>query len=250
MKEAQMRVAVAGGTGLVGGHVVRSLRQTGHEAVVISKSTGADAITGEGLRDALSGVNAVVDVTNTSSLEPDEVSTFFTTVTSNLLEAESELGVGHHVLLSIVGVDRGMSNPHYRAKRRQEQAVESATVPWTILRATQFFEFAEMVVGWTRDGDAAAVPPLLIQPAAATDVAAELARLATSEPLNDTTELGGPRREDLLDMTRRILTARGESLDLQPDWQIGPFDTDMAGDVLLPGPDAKITTTDLGTWLR
>jgi uncharacterized protein YbjT (DUF2867 family) len=245
-----MRVAVVGGTGLVGGHVVRSLTETGHDAVVISRSSGADAATGDGLRDALAGSDAVIDVTNTASLDLEQASAFFTTVTTNLLEAEADLGIDHHVLLSIVGVDRVRNNPHYAAKFQQEQAASSGTVPLSIVRATQFFEFPEMVLGWTRDGDTATVPPLLIQPAAAADVAAELALLATSSPLNAITELGGPRREDMVDMTRRILAARGDHVELEPSWQVGPFDTDMAGDVLLPSPDAKTTLTDLDTWLR
>ncbi len=244
-----MRVAVVGGTGLVGSNVVRSLAKDGHDPVSVSRSSGADAATGDGLREALSGAHAVVDVINTDSLDPAAASSFFTTVTRNLLELESELGIGHHLLLSIVGVDRGMKNPHYVAKRRQEQVVESGGVPWTILRATQFFEFAELVVGWTRTDDSATVPPLLIQPAAATEVAAVLAQLAVSQPLNAIVELGGPRREDLVDMTRRVLAARGESLDLRPAWTFGPFDTDMAGDVLLPGPNARTTATDLSGWL-
>lgn len=245
-----MRVAVVGGTGLVGRHVVRSLVNSGHDAAVVSRSSGVDAFTGNGLREALAGVHAVIDVINTTSLDPDEAASFFSTVTLNLLAAESELGIGHHVLLSIVGVDRGMANPHYVAKRRQEQAVDSGGVPWTILRSTQFFEFAEQVVGWTREGDTATVPPLLIQPAAAAEVADELVRLAVGAPRNATVELGGPRREDLVDMTRRVLAVRGEPLELRPTWRFGPFDTDMAGDVLLPGADATTTRTDLGAWLK
>jgi hypothetical protein len=156
----------------------------------------------------------VIDVTSTASTDEDEASEFFTTVTRNLMRAGEEVGVGHHVL-----------------------------------RATQFFEFAEMVVGWTRQGDTATVPPLLIEPAAARDIAAELADLAAGAPLNGTAEVAGPRREDFVDMTRRILTARGQHPTLEPAWGFGPFGTDTAGDVLLPDASVRTTSTDLDAWL-
>jgi uncharacterized protein YbjT (DUF2867 family) len=244
-----MRIAIVGGTGLVGGHLVQHLQDAGHEPVVIARSAGVDALTGDGLDKALAGVRSVVDVSNSTSMDVDELSNFFTTITTNLLRAERDAGVAHHVVLSIVGIDRVQHNPHFTAKLRQEHAAQAADLPVSILRATQFFEFAEQIVSWTRDGDTAVVPPLLIQPAAARDVAGVLADIATGPPQRGTSEVAGPRREDLVDLTRRILAARGQDLTLQPAWGFGPFHTDMAGDVLLPGPDARTTPTDLAAWL-
>ncbi|HEX5114671.1 MAG TPA: SDR family oxidoreductase [Pseudonocardiaceae bacterium] len=225
-----MKIAVAGGTGLVGRHLVGALRRNGHEPVVVARSTGADAVTGDGLVGALAGAQVVIDVTSTASTDADEASEFFTTVTKNLMRAEDEVGVGHHV-----------------GKLHQEEAAFGGPVPVSVLRATQFFEFAEMVVGWTRQGDIATVPPLLIQPASARDIAAELADLAAGAPMHGTVEVAGPRREDFVDLTRRILTARGQHLE--PAWGFGPFHTDMAGDVLLPDASGRTTPPDLDTWL-
>jgi uncharacterized protein YbjT (DUF2867 family) len=146
-----MRIAVAGGTGLVGGMTVRALERAGHEPVVISRSTGANTITGDGMDEALQGVEAVVDATSTNELEADATRAFFGTSTKNLLAAEERAGVGHHVVLSIVGVDRIPDNGHYAGKIRQEEVAEAGPVPVTILRATQFFEFGEQAIGWTRD---------------------------------------------------------------------------------------------------
>ena len=164
---ARMRIAVAGGTGLVGGMTVRALERAGHDPVVISRSTGANTITGDGLDEALQGVEAVVDASNTNELEADATRAFFGTSTKNLLAAEERAGVGHHVVLSIIGIDRVSGNGHYAGKLRQEEVAEAGPVPVTILRAAQFFEFAELVMGWMRDGDTITLPPLLLQPVAA-----------------------------------------------------------------------------------
>ena len=177
-----MRIAVAGGTGLVGGLTVRALERAGHDPVVISRSTGANTITGDGLDEALQGVEAVVDATSTNELEADATRAFFGTSTKNLLAAEERAGVGHHVVLSIVGVDLVPDNGHYAGKIRQEEVAEAGNVPVTILRATQFFEFAEQVIGWTRDGDTITLAPLLLQPVAAADVADALAEAAAGPP--------------------------------------------------------------------
>jgi hypothetical protein len=159
-----VRVAVVGGTGLAGGHAIEALKQAGHDPVAIARSTGVDVTTGAGLAAALAGVQAVIDVTNTPAIEPAEVRRFFTASTANLLDAGQRAGVRHHVLLSIVGIDRVAGTGHYAGKRRQEELVEAGPVPFTILRATQFFEFAEMVVGRTRHDGSAVVAPLLVQP--------------------------------------------------------------------------------------
>jgi uncharacterized protein YbjT (DUF2867 family) len=244
---AVSRVGIAGGTGLVGRHVVAALHRSGHEAVVLSRATGVDVVTGDGLAAALSGVQAVVDVTNTLAAGPDEARAFFGTATRNLLAAEEQAGVEHHVVLSIVGVDRVEGNAHYAGKRLQEELVRTGAVPGSIVRATQFHEFAAMVASWTRTGDVAAVPPLLVQPIAAADVGDALATAALGSPVG-TTEIAGPEPQDLVDMARRTLAAQGETLRLVPTWR-GLFGVEMAGEVLLPGPDAMLAPTTFEQWL-
>jgi uncharacterized protein YbjT (DUF2867 family) len=159
------------------------------------------------------------------------------------------VGVGHHVVLSIVGLDLVEGNAHYAGKRRQEGLVRGGPIPHTILRATMFHEFAEMVVGWTRKGDAATVPPLLIRPVAASDVGRVLAEVATGMPERRAPDLAGPEPQDLVDMARRALAVRGESIRLVPSWRDGPFGVEMAGEVLLPGPDARLAPTTFEAWL-
>jgi uncharacterized protein YbjT (DUF2867 family) len=246
-----MRVAVVGGTGLVGRHAVHALRQAGHDPVVVTRSTGVDVTTGDGLDEALTGAGAIIDVTNSTSADPDDVQTFFAAATGHLLGAASRAGVGHHVLLSIAGLDRVEGNAHYAGKRLQEQLVQDGPIPFTIVRATQFHEFAAMVVGWTRKDDTAVVPPLLVQPVAAADVGEVLAEVAVGPPQGRPPYLAGPDPQDLVDMARRTLSARGEAeLRLVPSWTDGPFGVEMAGDVLLPGPDARIAPTSFPDWLE
>jgi len=208
-----------------------------------------DLRSGDGLDQALAGVEAVIDVTNSTDSDPDEVRAFFGAATGNLLAAERRAGVGHHVVLSIVGVDLVEGNAHYAGKRHQEALVEAGDVPSTILRATQFHEFAEMVVSWTRRGDVATLPPLLVQPVAAADVGTILAEIATGPPQGRARDLAGPEPQDLVDMARRALAARGESIRLVPSWRNGPFSVEMAGEVLLPGPDARLAPTTFDAWL-
>lgn len=248
-QRARMRVAVAGGTGLAGRQVVSALQRAGHEAIVISRSSGVDLTTGDGLDRALSGVDAVIDVTNTPAVEADAVGDFFAATTGHLLDAERRAGTTHHAALSILGVDRVDGNAHYAGKRHQELLVERGPTPYTIVRAAQFHEFAAMVVSWTRRGQTAVVPPLLVQPVAVADVADVLVEVATSAPSSARLDLAGPRPEDLVDMARRTLARRGGALTLIPSWRDGPFGAEMAGDVLLPGPDARLATTTFDAWL-
>ena len=244
-----MRVAVAGGTGLIGTLVVDGLARAGHEPVVLARSHGVDLVSGAGLASALVSVDAVVDVVNTPETEPDAARAFFETATGNLLAAGRQAGVAHHLLLSIVGLDRVVGNGHYAGKRRQEELVAAGATPWTILRATQFFEFPEMVVSWTRSDGVARIPPLLVQPVAAADVATVLQEVGTGTPQRRL-ELAGPEPQDFVDMARRILAARGDTgTRLIPSWQDGPFGVEMAGEVLLPGPDAWFAATTFEAWL-
>jgi uncharacterized protein YbjT (DUF2867 family) len=244
-----MRVAVVGGTGQVGRHVVDALARTGHEPVTIARSVGIDVISGEGLDAALAGVASVVDVTNTPAQEPDATRAFFGTITKRHLDAEQRAGVAHHLVLSIVCVDRVRSNAHYEGKRLQEKLVRSGPIPFTILRATQFHEFAGMVASWTRRDDVAVVPPLLVQPVAASEVGDILAELAVGPPSGDIVELGGPQTEDLAEMARRTFAAEGEHVRVDATWTDGPLSDEMAGDVLLPGPNARLGTITFDDWL-
>ncbi|HEY7557706.1 MAG TPA: NAD-dependent epimerase/dehydratase family protein [Candidatus Binatia bacterium] len=244
-----MRIAVIGGTGTAGRHTVEALRRAGHDAVVVARSRGVDVSTGEGLDDALAGVDAVIDVTNVQAPDAEVTKKLFAAATRNILAAERRAQVRHHVLLSIVGVDRIEGNAHYAGKRLQEEILSSGPIPLTIQRATQFHEFAGMVVEWTRQGNIATVPPLLVQPVAASDVGDVLAEIAAGEPQGRTTDLAGPEPQDLVDMARRTLLARGESTQLIPSWRSGLFGVEAAGEMLLPGPEARLAPTTFDAWL-
>lgn len=243
-----MRAAVVGATGKIGALTVAALRRDGHDVVPVARSLGIDVLTGEGLDDALRGTSAVVDSSNNPAQDADAAIGFFGTGTANLLAAEERAGVRHHVLLSIVGLSQPARTPHYAGKLAQEAAVERGPVPWTIVRATQFHSFAATVVGWTRRDGAALVAPLLVQPIAPADVAEVLAETATSEPGHRRVDIAGPETQDLVDMARRTFDRRGERVRLIPTWN-GPFSTEMAGNVLLPGPDARIMPTTFDAWL-
>jgi uncharacterized protein YbjT (DUF2867 family) len=243
-----MRIAVVGASGRIGQHTIQALTRQGHEIAPISRATGIDAYTGANLDEALAGAEAVVDVSNTLSQDEAEIVDFFGTVTGNLLAAEERTGVGHHVLLSIVGVDRGQQVPHYSGKREQEQRVTAAPVPWSIVRATQFHDFAAMVATWTAQDGVATIAPLLVQPIAQQDVGEILADVATNAPLGRAIDIAGPDTQDLVDMARRTLAVRGEQVRLVPTWQ-GIFDTSMAGEVLLPAADARLGGTTFDDWL-
>jgi uncharacterized protein YbjT (DUF2867 family) len=245
-----MRIAVAGGTGLVGRAVVARLQELGHQPVILSRQHGIDltSTSTDDLAAQLDGVHAVVDVTNAPSADPQSVRRFFGAVTRRLVTAGRQAGVQRHVLLSILGIDRVTGNAHYAGKRLQEELVIEHAPNAVIVRAAPFHEFAAMVVGWTRRAGSAIVPPLLVQPVDVTEVAGELVDAATSATARGRIDLAGPRPEDLVDMARRTLRARGENLDLVPSWQ-GPLGPDMAGEVLLPGPDARLGSTTFDEWL-
>jgi uncharacterized protein YbjT (DUF2867 family) len=244
-----MRIAVIGGTGGAGRHTVEALRRAGHDAVVVARSRGVDVSTGKGLDEALRGAAAVVDVSAFQGVDAEATRGLFGAATRNLLAAEQRARVPHHVLLSIVGVDRIEGNAHFPGKRLQEELVSSGAAGFTIQRATQFYEFTETVLRWTRQGSVAAVPPLLLQPVAAADVGTVLAEIATGWPRGRATDLAGPEPQDLVDMARRILAARGESIRLIPSWRTGLFGVDAAGEALLPGPDARLAPTTFDAWL-
>jgi len=242
-----MRIAVAGATGRIGQRTMAAVRQGGHAPVPISRSGGVDVLTGDGLDAALAGADAVIDATNTTATDPEETDRFFRTATTNLLAAEQRAGVGHHVLLSIVGVELVPDNAYYRGKIAQEALVTQGAVPATIVRATQFFDFPLMVASWNRNGDTVPLPPLLMRPISPDDVAGVLAEVAVAGP-QPNFDVSGPDNQDMIDMARRSLAARGETLRLVPTWD-GPMGTTMAGNVLLPGAGARIAPTSFEDWL-
>jgi uncharacterized protein YbjT (DUF2867 family) len=243
-----MRIAVAGATGNIGSLTVAVLERDGHDVVRISRSEGVDLSTGAGLDDALAGVESVVDATNIPAADATEAVARFGAATRNLLAAEERAGVRHHVLLSIVGIARVEGNAHYAGKREQERLVSAGPVPWTIVPATQFHDFAEMVTGWTEQDGVATVAPLLVQPIAPADVAAILAEIAVGEPRGRYADVAGPEPQDLVDMARRTHRARGREVRLVPTWS-GLFGPEMAGDVLLPGEGARVAPTTFDAWL-
>ncbi|WP_405948961.1 NAD(P)H-binding protein [Streptomyces prunicolor] len=234
-----MRVAVAGGTGLVGRYVVEELVAAGREPVVLSRSRGVDLVSGgggAGLDAALDGVDAVVDVSNVTTTSARKSVAFFDAVGRNLLEAGERAGVRHHVVLSIVGIDR-VGLGYYRGKLRQESVVKDGPLPWTVLRATQFHEFAEQTLDRV-PGPFAVVPRMRTQPIAAREVARQLVRLATGPAQGMAPDLAGPRVEQLVDMVRRLLRARGERRLVVPVRMPGAVGAAMTGDGQLPVADA------------
>lgn len=243
-----MRVAVVGATGQIGTYTVAALERTGHDVVRISRSTGVDVRSGIGLVEALAGVDAVIDASNNRSQDEAEIVDFFRATSRNLLAAEQQAGVRHHVLLSVVGLDNDQRVAHYSGKREQERLVTAGPVPWSIVRSTQFHELAARVATLAEDEGVAPIAPLLVQPIAPSEVGEILAEVATGDPLTATVEIAGPQTQDFVDMARRTLTARGLEIKLVPTWR-GAFDTTMAGEVLLPGPDARIAPTTFEDWL-
>jgi uncharacterized protein YbjT (DUF2867 family) len=243
-----MRIAVAGATGNIGARTVSALERDGHQAIRISRSLGVDLITGEGLAGALDGVDAVVDAISAPPISREETLEYFGTTTRNLLTAEERAGVRHHVLLSIVGIHDIEGNPHYAGKREQERLVEQGNVPWTIVPATQFHDFAAMVVSWVEQDGVATIAPLLVQPIAPDDIAAVLAEIAVGQPQGRYVDVAGPETQDLVDMARRTNEVRGHTVKLVPTWS-GIFGESMAGNVLLPGEGARIAPTTFDDWL-
>src|SRR2546423_2234075 len=245
-----MRIAVAGATGHIGKLTVAALIRDGHEVVEISRSQGVDLTTGEGLDKALTEVQAVVDVTNAPVGDADQTVDYFGRTTGHLVTAEERAGVRHHVLLSIVGIHGIEGNAHYAGKREQERLVEASPVPYTIVPATQFHDFAEMVAGRTEYDGVSPIAPLLVQPIAPADVAQGLARVAVGEPRGRHVDIAGPETQDLVDMARRTLAVRGRSVKLVPTWDGPLFGLSMSGNVLLPDENAWLAPTTFDEWLE
>ena len=206
-----MKIVIIGGTGLIGSKVVRKLTDQGIEAVPAAPNTGVNTLTGEGLAEVLKGTDVVVDVSNSPSFEDTAVLNFFRTSTTNILEAEAAAGVRHHVALSVVGTDRMSESGYMRAKIAQEKLIKESSVPYSIVHATQFFEFLKGIADGATSGDTVRLSPVLIQPIAAEDVATQVAKVAAGKPLNGMIELGGPEQFRMDEVVRRYLAARGDT---------------------------------------
>src|SRR2546429_1691295 len=204
-----MKIIVIGGTGLIGTKVVKNLREKGHEAVAASPSKGINSVTGEGLAEALVGAQVVVDVANAPSWEDKAVLEFFETSGRNLLAAEAAAGVGHHVALSVVGTDRLLANGYFRAKMAQEKLIKASSIPYTIVRSTQFFEFVIGIAQLATEGQTVRLPAAMMQPIVSDDVADVVVDVALAKPLNSTIELAGPERSRMEEVVRQFLSANG-----------------------------------------
>ncbi len=249
-KGIEMKIVVIGGTGLIGSKLVENLRKDGHEPLAASPDTGVNALTGEGLAEALEGAKVVVDVANAPAWEDAAVLDFFQTSSRNLLAAETAAGVGHHVTLSVVGADRLAAESGYmRAKVAQEELVKAGPVPYTIVRATQFFEFIGRIADSSSDGDTVRLSPALVQPEAADDVASTLADVAVGAPLNDTVELAGPEAFRLDELARRVLKAKDDRRQVTADVHARYFGAELDDRSLTPGDDARIASTRFEDWL-
>jgi len=212
-----MKIVVMGGTGLIGSRLVKQLAEHGHEAVAAAPSSGINSVTGEGLANALKGASAVVDVTNAPSWEDTAVLNFFETSTRNLLASGSNAGVRHYVALSVVGTERLLESGYFRAKLAQENLIKASSIPYSIVRATQFFEFVKQIADYSTEGEKVRLPPAFIQPMAADDVAGALVKIATNSPVNGVVEIGGPEQFRLDELVRRDLAAFHDSREVISD---------------------------------
>ncbi|HET6733333.1 SDR family oxidoreductase [Mycobacterium sp.] len=244
-----MKIVVIGGTGLIGSKVVHDLTERGHDAIAAAPSTGVNTITGEGLSDVLAGAQAVVDVSNSPTLDGAAME-FFTKATTNLLAAEAEAGVAHHVALSVVGTDRlAPKSEYFRAKLAQEELISAGPIPYTIVHATQFFEFLKTIADSATVGDTVHLPPVLIQPMASADVAEAVAIAAVGEPVNGIVEVGGPEQFRLPDLIRTALTTRGDARRVIADPDAGYWGVAIEERTLVPGHGATLFDIRFEDWI-
>jgi uncharacterized protein YbjT (DUF2867 family) len=245
-----MKIVVIGGSGLVGSKLVSKLGEHGHEAVAASPDSGVNTLTGEGLKEALEGASVVIDVSNSPSFEDAAVMEFFKTSTGNLLAAEAVAGVGHHVALSVVGTDRLAESGYFRAKIAQETLIEESSIPYSIVHATQFFEFMKSIAAAATDGNTVRLPPALIQPIAAEDVASAVGRVSVGAPLNGIVEIAGPDQFRLDELIRERLSATGDPREVVTDPQASYYGIIPRERTLLPGADALVAETRFQDWLE
>src|SRR5207248_2049757 len=248
-KEKNMKIVIIGGSGLIGKKLVKNLRQHGHKVVAASPSSGVDTLTGEGLAEALVGASVVVDVANSPSFEDKAVLEFFETSGRNLLAAEAAAGVGHHIALSVVGTDRLLASGYFRAKMAQENLIKASAIPYTIVRATQFFEFVGGIAQAATEGQTVRLPPVLMQPIVSDDVAAVVAEAALAEPLNGTFDLAGPEpiRQD--ELVRQFLKATGDARTVITDPKAFYYGIAVNDRSLTPGENPRLGPTSFADWL-
>jgi uncharacterized protein YbjT (DUF2867 family) len=243
------KIIVIGGTGLIGSKLVRKLRERGHEAIAAAPGTGINTVTGEGLDEALKGASIVVDVSNAPFREDAAVRKFFETSTRNLLSSEAAAGVRHHVALSVVGSERMPESGYLRAKIDQENLIKASSIPYSIIRATQFFESVKTIADLATNGNYLHLPTALIQPIAADDVASALGRIAMGPPVHGTVEIGGPERFRLDDLVRQALAAWKDPREVVTDPQGRYYGIAVQERTLLPGDDAKAGKIRFKNWL-
>jgi uncharacterized protein YbjT (DUF2867 family) len=245
-----MKIIVIGGTGFIGRQVVENLRATGHQVLAASPGSGVNVLTGEGLDAALAGVDVVVDVTNPPSYDERAVLNFFQTAGHNLLAAEQKAGVNHHLALSIVGTDRMIESGYYRGKMAQENLVTASPIPWTIIRATQFFEFVSGIVDASAQGQTIPLPTARLQPIEGAEVARYIVHAAQANPVHGIVEIAGPEKIGLDDLVRRFFVATADSREVISDPNATYFGAKIDDRSLTPGNDAHLGTTRFDDWLR
>ncbi|WP_030439644.1 SDR family oxidoreductase [Actinoplanes subtropicus] len=244
-----MKIVVIGGTGLIGSRLVAKLNERGHEAVPAAPNTGVNTLTGQGLAEVLDGAAVVVDVSNSPSFADDAAMEFFRTATGNLLAYSAKAGVGHYVALSVVGTDRLLASGYFRAKQAQEDLIRESGRPYSIVHATQFFEFVKAIADFSTVGAKVHAPPVLIQPMAADDVAAGVGRVAAGEAVNGIQEIGGPEQFRLDELIRTGLAAKGDPREVVTDEQAPYYGIPVGERTLLPGPNARLGHITFDTWL-
>src|SRR5689334_19924005 len=249
MKVTNMKIVVIGGSGLIGSKLVNKLRELGHEAIAASPDSGVNTLTGEGLAEALEGASVVVDVSNSPSWADAAVLNFFETSTRNLLAGEANAGVGHHVALSVVGTDRLSESGYFRAKIAQEKLIKGSTIPYSIVHATQFFEFLKGLADISMVGDKVHLPSVLFQPMAADDVASEVAKVAVAPPVNGIVEIGGPEPFRVDELVRRRLASLKDPREVVADPNALYSGAKLGEKTLVPGEGARLGKTRFETWL-
>jgi uncharacterized protein YbjT (DUF2867 family) len=249
MKETIMKIVVIGGTGLIGSRLVNKLREHGHEAVAAAPNTGVNTLTGEGLAEVLKGASVVVDVSNSPDWEDAAVLKFFETSTRNLLTYEPAAGVGHHVALSVVGTQQLSESGYFRAKIAQEKLIKESSIPYSIVHATQFFEFLKGLADISMVGDKVHLPAVLFQPMAADDVASAVGRIAVGQPVNGVVEIGGPEQFRVDELVRRRLASLKDPREVIADPNARYSGAKISERTLLPGNNARLGETRFETWL-